>query len=182
MSIAKGVITKLVVIIDNKEITMGIAVYLWLKDDAGADINGSVDACDREGSIEVLEFMHSVELPTDNLTGGITGNRLHSSYAFEKEVDSSSSHLYKALTTGKTLKKAEFRFYRINNYGTEEHYFTTLLEDVKVTGIEPLMLDIKDSQWGKHNHHEYVDLRYKKITWHYMDGNIIHSDSWQKRA
>ena len=33
---------------------MAIPVYLWLKDDGGADIKGSVDVKDREGSIEVL--------------------------------------------------------------------------------------------------------------------------------
>ena len=33
---------------------MAIPVYLWLKDDGGADIKGSVDVQDREGSIEVV--------------------------------------------------------------------------------------------------------------------------------
>ncbi|RLZ57115.1 type VI secretion system tube protein Hcp, partial [Enterobacter hormaechei] len=23
---------------------------------------------------------------------------------------------------------------------------------------------------------------YEKITWHYIDGNIIHSDTWKERA
>nr|VXZ85470.1 Root adhesin [Klebsiella pneumoniae] len=34
--------------------SMAIPVYLWLKDDGGADIKGSVDVQDREGSIEVV--------------------------------------------------------------------------------------------------------------------------------
>lgn len=33
---------------------MAIPVYLWLKDDGGADIKGSVDVKDRVGSIEVV--------------------------------------------------------------------------------------------------------------------------------
>ncbi|EKQ7051793.1 type VI secretion system tube protein Hcp, partial [Escherichia coli] len=37
---------------------MAIPAYLWLKDDGGADIKGSVDVKDREGSIEVLGFGH----------------------------------------------------------------------------------------------------------------------------
>ena len=32
---------------------MAIPAYLWLKDDGGADIKGSVDVQGREGSIEV---------------------------------------------------------------------------------------------------------------------------------
>lgn len=41
---------------------MAIPPYLWLKDDGGADIKGSVDIQDREGSIEVLSFMHNIRL------------------------------------------------------------------------------------------------------------------------
>jgi len=35
---------------------MAIPVYLWLKDDGGAEIKGSVDVNNREGSIEVTGF------------------------------------------------------------------------------------------------------------------------------
>ncbi len=35
---------------------MAIPAYLWLKDDGGAKITGSVDVQHREGSIEVLGF------------------------------------------------------------------------------------------------------------------------------
>lgn len=44
------------------------------------------------------------------------------------------------------------------------------------------MMDIKNPQWERHDYFEYVDLAYEKITWHYLDGNIIHSDSWKGRA
>lgn len=33
---------------------MAIPAYLWLKDDGGADIKGSVDIYGREGSIEII--------------------------------------------------------------------------------------------------------------------------------
>lgn len=56
---------------------MAIPSYLWLKDDGGADIKGSVDVQNREGSIEVIEFVHSLTIPTDNNTGKLTGTRIH---------------------------------------------------------------------------------------------------------
>ncbi len=52
---------------------MAIPVYLWLKDDGGADIKGSVDVQDREGSIEVVAQEHNLYIPTDNNTGKLTG-------------------------------------------------------------------------------------------------------------
>ena len=140
---------------------MAIPVYLWLKDDGGADIKGSVDVQDREGSIEVVAQEHNL---------------------FTKEIDSSSPYLYKAVTTGQTLKSAEFKWYRINDAGQEVEYFNTKLENVKLVKVNPKMHDIKDPAFEKHNHLEQVELRYEKITWTYKDGNIIHSDSWNERA
>lgn len=43
---------------------MAIPAYLWLKDDGGADIKGSVDVQGREGSIEVVALDHDVYIPT----------------------------------------------------------------------------------------------------------------------
>ena len=99
---------------------MAIPAYLWLKDDGGADIKGSVDVQDREGSIEVLSFMHGLSIPTDSHTGKLTGTRIHSAMEFENEFDSSSPYLYK------------------------------LLEGVKVVSVNPLMHNIKSIENMNH--------------------------------
>ena len=106
---------------------MAIPAYLWLKDDGGADIKGSVDVQGREGSIEVVALDHDVYIPTDNNTGKLTGTRTHKPFTFTKEIDASSPYLYKAVTTGQTLKTAEFKFYRINDAGQEVEYFNIRL-------------------------------------------------------
>lgn len=79
---------------------MAIPAYLWIKDDGGALIKGSVDVADREDSIEILSFMHGLNIPTDNHTGKLTGVRVHSALEIEKEFDSSSPYLYKAVSSG----------------------------------------------------------------------------------
>jgi len=155
---------------------------MWLKDDGGADIKGSVDVHNRQGSIEVVALNHCVSMPTDNNTGKITGNRIHGPFTFDKEIDASSPYLYKALCTGQTLKSAEIKYYRINDAGQETEYFSTLLENVKIVGIIPLMYDTKSAYGERRKHLEYVELCYEKITWKYLDGNIIHSDSWNERT
>jgi type VI secretion system secreted protein Hcp len=160
---------------------MAIPVYLWLKDDAGADLKGSVTVKDREGSIELLSQDHSVYIPTDDNTGKLTGTRIHTAFQLTKEIDASTPYLYKAVTTGQTLKEAVFKWYRINEAGTEVEYFNTTLENVKVVKVAPKMHDIKDATKEKHNHLEMVELRYEKITWRYLDGNISHSDTWTER-
>jgi len=160
---------------------MAIPVYLWLQDDGGADIKGSVDVQSREGSVEVLAHDHRLYIPTDNSSGKLTGARIHEPFRFTKEIDASTPYLYKAVTTGQTLKRAEFKWYRIDHAGQEVEYFNTVLENVKVVNVAPCMHDVKDPGKEKHNHLEAIELRYEKIIWTYKDGNIIHSDAWNER-
>lgn len=161
---------------------MAIPSYLWLKDDGGADIKGSVDVQEREGSIEVTGFAHNLRLPTDPMNGKPTGPRKHAPVMFQKEFDSSSPYLMKAVATGQNLKSAEFKWFHINDAGQEVEYYNMLLEGVKIVSVSPIMHDTKDSAKEKHNHLECVELAYTKITWKHCDGNIIFSDSWNERA
>jgi hypothetical protein len=69
------------------ETSMPIPAYLWLKDDGGSDIRGSVTVQGREGSIEVIGFGHGLNLPVDSNTGKITGSRSHSPMSIEEEFD-----------------------------------------------------------------------------------------------
>ena len=161
---------------------MAIPAYLWLRDDGGNPIYGSVDVQNREGSIEVLSFSHGLLVPTDNNTGKITGTRLHAPLVIEKESDSSSPYLYKAVATGQTLKSAEIKWYKINDAGQEVEYFNMLLENVRIVSINPVMHNCKEPGLQMHNHNEGVQLRYERITWKYCDGNVQYSDAWNERV
>ena len=123
---------------------MGIPVYMFLYDDSGNIIKGGIDIQGREYSVEVLGLHHSVHIPTDNHNGKFTGTRRHLPFLIEKEIDSSSPYLYKALSMGQALKRVELKYYRINDAGQEAEYFTILLENVKVVNLMPVMFDIKD--------------------------------------
>jgi type VI secretion system secreted protein Hcp len=160
---------------------MPIPAYMWLKDDGGADIRGSVSVQGREGSIEVIGFGHGLNLPVDRDTGKITGTRSHSPMMIEKEFDSSSPYLYKAVAKGQTLASAELKWYHINDAGQERVYFIMLLEGVKVTGVNPGMANTKLAGMSPLNHTESVSMMYDRITWHYTDGNIKFTDSWSER-
>lgn len=160
---------------------MPIPPYMWLKDDGGADIKGSVDVKDREGSIEIIGLSHGINLPVDNANGKITGTRQHSSMMIEKEVDSSTPYLYKAAATGQTLKSSEIKFYHINDAGQEVAYYSVLMENVKITGVNCGVPNCKLAANDKMNHVESVSLQYEKITWKIHDGNIQFTDAWNER-
>ncbi|MDV0597546.1 type VI secretion system tube protein Hcp [Pantoea sp. LS15] len=158
---------------------MAVPVHLILKDDGGSQIMGSCDVQGRDGSIELRSLQHSLRIPTDHLTGKVTGTRQHYPFNFTKELDSSSPYLFKAAATGQTLQSAEFKFYRINYSGQEEEYYTITLEGVKVVSVSPVMHDTRNVTGT--GHMEDVALSYEKITHLYKDGNILHSDAWNEK-
>lgn len=117
----------------------------------------------------------------DSANGKVTGTRSHSPIMFEKEFDSSSPYLYKAVATGQTLKSAEIRFYHINDAGQEVCYFIILMENVKITGVNPGVPNTKLAGNLQLNHMEAVSMMYDKITWKYVDGNVQYTDAWIER-
>lgn len=161
---------------------MAIPAYLWLKDDGENLVKGSVDVHQREGSIEITALAHDVSLPTDDMSGKITGTCEHAPFILTKASDSSSPYLYQFVSSGKLLKSAELKFYRINYSGQEEEYFNVLLENARITSVVPFMEDVKDPEYEHHDHLEVFEMTYEKITWQYLEGNIIHSDSRKGRS
>lgn len=158
---------------------MAIPVYLWLKDDGGNPVKGSVEVHQREGSIEITALAHGVSLPVDNLSGRVTATPEHSPFILTKSLDASSPYLYQCVSSGKRLSSAELKFYRINYAGQEEEYFSVFLENARITCIIPVMEDVKDPYYERHDHGEVLELTYEKITWKYFDGNLVHCDLWK---
>lgn len=161
---------------------MAIPVYLTLENEDGKIVKGGSGVTGREGTIEILELMHCVVLPTDDQTGAITGTRIHTPYAVMKEIDCSSPFLNRCVTSGRRLSKATLDFYAINYSGQEQLYFKTVLEGLRISALDRFFHDYKDPGLAPYGHLEYMELAYEKISWHFMDGNIIHSDSWNERS
>jgi len=153
---------------------------MWMKDDAGSDVKGSVDVAGREGSVEVLEFNHQVRIPTDPDTGRLTGTRKHEAITLVKAFDASTPYLYKAVCEGQTYKEVEIKWYKIDDTGTETEYFNHKLEGVKVCSVKPIMYNVKDPSKERYEHLEEVQMRYQKITWTFVDGNLQASDAWKE--
>ncbi|VVP61945.1 Major exported protein [Pseudomonas fluorescens] len=161
---------------------MGNTIHLWLADSGGTPIKGSSTVEGRVGSIELISQDHSLFLPTDDHTGKVTGTRRHEPFAFTKKIDASSPYLYKAVTSGQTLKSAEFKWYCVNEAGNEAEYFITKLEDVKVVKVASKMHDIKDPDNKMQTYLEHVELSYENILWTFVEGKIEHEDSWSQRT
>ena len=139
-----------------------------------------MDVAGREGSVEVIAFEHQVRTPTDAHTGRLTGTRQHEGVKIVKAFDASSPYLYKAVCEGQTFQEVEIKWYSIDDTGTETEYFNHKLEGVKVCSVKPIMYNVKDPSKERYVHLEEVEMRYQKITWTYVDGNLQASDAWKE--
>jgi type VI secretion system secreted protein Hcp len=142
------------------------------------DIPGSSKIQGREGWIEVLGFNHEVYMPTDRKDGSATGTRVHKDLVVIKNFDKASPKLYQYLSNGKIIPSATLHWFEINEQGTEQEYYTHLLENARVTSIRPYMPDVDNPSMEQYKHMEEVAFRYEKITWTFKDGNVEFTDSW----
>jgi type VI secretion system secreted protein Hcp len=143
-----------------------------------ADIPGSSKVQGRENWIEVLGFSHEVYMPTDRKDGTAAGTRVHKGLTVVKNFDKASPKLYQFLCNGKVIGNAKLHWYRINDDGTEEEYFTHTLTGARIISVRPYMPDVDNPANEQYKHMEEVAFRYEKIEWNFKDGNIMFSDSW----
>ena len=158
---------------------MSSPIYLHLTNSGGAQLKSGVG--DRRNAklndlIEILALDHTVEIPTNLQTGAITGKRIHRPLKITKRVDGSTAELYKALTTGETLQKAELRFHKQDATGQDEQYFTVTLKGVVVSQIRAWSPSILEEEHGQHEAMEDVSFSYKEITWSH--GTKMAEDKW----
>jgi type VI secretion system secreted protein Hcp len=156
---------------------MAIPAYMTID-----GIPGSVEVAEREGTIEVLEFDHSVYMPIDRDDGTISGTRKHGAITLHKAYDKSSSELFKKVCTGETIPNITLNWYEISAKGEEEIYFWHKLENCKISSVRSYMHNVKDPTKESFVHQEEVCIRYEKITWHFKDGAIEHTDTWNIRS
>lgn len=103
---------------------MASPAYLTIKDDQGNQVKANVQIKGRVGTAEVLAFDYHVDIPSDKNTGALTAVRKHGDAIITKTYDASSPVLFDACCRGKTLQSLVIDWYRINDKGEEEVYFT----------------------------------------------------------
>lgn len=144
-------------------------------------IEGSCDIVDREGTILVQAFEHLVEIPSD-ARGVSSGRRSHRPMTITKEIDRSTPMLYQALCTGERLTEVRLDWYRLDGMGTQELYFTILLNGALVSRIKPWVPNVLDRANDVYRHMEDVSFSYEKITWIWEPDGIEFEDYWGERA
>ncbi len=157
---------------------MASPIYAVFQDEQGLQIKAGVTIRGREGQAEGHAFDYTVSIPSDKNTGQLTAVRKHDNVVLIKTVDSASPVLFDACCRGKTLQSVRLDWYRINDKGEEEKYFTHTLSDVKIVKFRQFVMHVKDPRNDGYGHQEEIALRFKKIELDHPDGNIKATDDW----
>lgn len=158
---------------------MPMPAYLTLTGNNQGPIQGSCTQAGHEEEILVEAFDHIIDIPRDRQTGLPTGPRVHGAMKVTKYFDASSPKLYQALATGEQMSEVMIKWYRINPMGTQEHYFTTTLQEAIIVSIQAYMPNCLDAQKEGYGHMEEVSFTYSKIIWRFEEGGIESEDSWK---
>lgn len=157
---------------------MPMPCHLNLEGEKQGKIEGSCEMQGREGTILVYELHHDVHMPRDPHSGLPTSKRIHGPFTIIKMTDKSSPKLFQALCTGEYMKMVTLKYYRISKQGTEEHYYTTVLEDAIIVSFQPWMPTTFLQNNDPYGHMEAVSFTYKKIKLTWEPNGIEAEDSW----
>lgn len=127
----------------------------------------------------VQAFEHDVIIPRDPQSGQPTGQRIHKPVVITKVYDKSSPLLQAALTSGERMSEIVIQWFRTSAKGTQEHYYTTKLEDAIIVAINNRMHNCQDPSNSHFTHLEEVQFTYRKITWTHEISGTSGSDDWR---
>ena len=158
---------------------MALTGYLKLEGQNQGKIEGDCTQAGREKTILVYGINHELEIPRDTHTGLPTGQRIHHPFVITKHVDPASPLLYQACASGEQMKSWEIEYYRINEKGQEELYFTVALEEailVSMKHYKPMTFLPENKPY---HDMEEIMFTYSKITWSHKTANKEAVDDWK---
>ena len=143
-------------------------------------IEGSCQVKGREGTVEVLSFDHIVEVPVDVKDATATGTRRHGAVSLIANIDKATTGLIESTCTSKAIATVTIDFYTIGDDGKQKKYYTIKLEGSRCTSAHMWFPNVDDAPTKSYKHMMTYELRYEKITWTFLDGNLEFSDAWKE--
>ncbi|WP_434652927.1 Hcp family type VI secretion system effector [Pseudomonas sp. R3-56] len=144
-----------------------------------ADSVGNTYQEGHEDQVMVQAVQHEMTIPRDPQSGQPTGQRLHKPLVITKVFDKASPLLLQALNSGERMTEVVIHWYRTSAQGTQEHYYTTKLEDAIIVDMKDYMLTCQDPGNSHFTHLQDVHFSYRKITWTHEVSGTSGSDDWR---
>ncbi len=159
---------------------MASAGFMFVTAD-GVSINGesSVTSEGREDSIQIVEVLHDVLVPSDSMSGQVTGMRQHRTLRVTARVDKATPLMYKAWAMNEVCE-VQLRFWLPDRTGSgiETEYFKIELTGAKVASIKMHWPNSLRPDTAAIPEQVEYGFTYQTITWTFLAGGISHQDEW----
>lgn len=159
---------------------MALMSYLTLEGNSQGKMEGSCEQKGREKTIEVFAIEHDIVIPKDPQTGQPTGSRQHQPFCITKPLDNASPKIMQAVASGEQMKTFELKYFRINDKGQEEHYYTTKLTGAIAVARNVAKKNIKMDEYKNFTDIETVSFTYEKIVETFEKDGIEGEDNWKE--
>lgn len=128
----------------------------------------------------VLSFEHLVEIPVDVKDASATGTRRHGPIKLICNIDKATPGLLECVCQSKTIPKVKIEFWNTDDKGKQVNYYNINLEIVRVVKGLTWFPNVDDAATTTYKDMMTYELRYDKIQWEFLDGNLATTDEWRK--
>lgn len=154
-----------------------VTVFMGVDNISSGIIAGDATLAGREGRHKVYEIQHQIEIPRDS-SGLPSGQRIHHPFMVTTNYNVGTPEFYQACTTG-SPSTVTLDYYRANDSGMDEIYFTVELEDALIVDMQHKKPDILNPENSDYGDMISLSFVYSKITWKYYGETYReYSDNW----
>ena len=146
----------------------------------GKESIGSFFKADHDEEALVLSYNHKLSVPTNTLTGQVTGTRKHEFLEVTKFIDKSSPLLLNAVTSPTELEVV-LRFFRTpdeTSAGEPVEFYNITLQRAKIVSIETISPNIMLPENDVHVAYEVVRFTYGQIQADHVVCGTTAIDDW----
>lgn len=105
--------------------------------------------------------------------------RVHKPVRLYIPIDKIAPSLIQKVIQGEAVEKVMLRWFRYQEKTkSDSEYFRHIFETVSFDQCRFVMPDAKNPLFDSYDHALEISFRYKKVTWIYMQGNLMVSDEW----
>ncbi|AUR53064.1 type VI secretion system tube protein TssD [Aquella oligotrophica] len=156
---------------------MAITIYATIQGSSQGAIQGDVKQQGRENTILGYALDHDVEIPRDTHTGLAVGQRIHNPVVLTTEIGKHTPKIFQACSTGEPLD-VTLDFYRINDKGLEEKYYTVKLTKAIVVNSREWFPETFIADNKPYKHMQTISMSYEKISWIDNINSTEAEDAW----
>lgn len=151
---------------------MSMPIHIQIEGKKQGIIKGSGISKNKKNTIVAHAINERYFIPFRKQQGSLSGKPKNAPITIVKEIDKSSPKLFQALVCGEQLSKITLDYYKIDELGSENIFYTQTIEDALITSISSKTFNLSINQNNSFFDLELISFSYKKITSLYTSESI----------